>query len=107
MGVASGMPARADLLPILIDELPAQTRWQAIAIGRQEIWQVHQRTAELGGHLRTGLEDTFYLPCGAKATSNGPLIESMASIARQAGRKVASLEQARGLLGLEVDHGAA
>lgn len=101
MGVASGMPARADLLPILVDELPAGTRWQAIAIGRQEIWEVHRRTAELGGHLRTGVEDTFYLPNGDKVDGNGPLIEAMARVAREAGRQVASLEQARRILGLE------
>ena len=56
--------------------------------------------AELGGHLRTGLEDTFYLPDGTKADSNGPLIEQLAQYARNAGREVASPQEARGMLGL-------
>lgn len=100
MGVASGMPARADLLPILVDLAPANARWQVTAIGRAEIWELHRCTAELGGHLRTGLEDTFYLPDGAKATSNGQLIAAMATAAREAGREVASPAEARAILGL-------
>lgn len=100
MGVASGMPARADLLPILVDLAPEDARWQVTAIGRAEIWALHRRAAELGGHLRTGLEDTFYLPSGEKAVSNGQLIAAMAELARAAGRDVASPAEARAILGL-------
>jgi len=106
MGVASGMPAKASWLPLLVDELPQNADWQAIAIGRAEVWDVHRRTAELGGMLRTGLEDTFYLPDGEKATSNGPLIEALAKTARQAGRSVASPAEARAILGLDTEAAA-
>ena len=75
--------------------------WNATVTGRSEIWPVHQRVAELGGHLRTGLEDTFYLPDGTKADSNGPLIEKLAEYARNSGREVASPQEARGMLGLK------
>jgi 3-keto-5-aminohexanoate cleavage enzyme len=98
MGVASGMPARPEWLPLLLDELPEGAHWQAIAIGREEVWQVHRRAAELGGHLRTGLEDTFYLPSGERATSNGQLIEALVAMAREAGREVASPDDARAIL---------
>ncbi|MFD1510182.1 3-keto-5-aminohexanoate cleavage protein [Lacimonas salitolerans] len=100
MGVASGMPADADLLPILVRLAPEDSRWQVTAIGRAEIWPLHRRTAEMGGHLRTGLEDTFYLPSGEKVTSNGPLIEALARTAREAGREVATPSEARAILGL-------
>ena len=100
MGVASGMPTDPDLLPILIRLAPEGARWSVTAIGRAEIWPLHARTAELGGNLRTGLEDTFYLPDGAKVTSNGPLIEALAATARKAGREVASPAEARAMLGL-------
>ncbi|MCB9744695.1 MAG: 3-keto-5-aminohexanoate cleavage protein [Alphaproteobacteria bacterium] len=99
MGVASGMPAKASWLPLLIEELSPQAHWQAIVIGRAEVWDVHRATAELGGHLRTGLEDTFYLPSGEKASSNGELVEALAAVAREAGREVASPAQARAILG--------
>ena len=61
MGVASGMPADPELLPILLKLKAPEAHWQVTAIGRAEIWPLHQRCADLGGHLRTGLEDTFYL----------------------------------------------
>ena len=100
MGVASGMPCDADLLALLPRWLPARAVWQATLIGRAEIWPVHQRVAELGGMLRTGLEDTFYLPGGERATGNGVLIEALARCAQQAGRAIATPAEARALLGL-------
>jgi uncharacterized protein (DUF849 family) len=100
MGVESGMPADPALLPILIGLLPAGATWQVTAIGRESIWPLHRRTAELGGNLRTGLEDTFYLPDGSKATSNGQLIEAIVRIARECGRECATPAEARTLLHL-------
>ena len=61
---------------------------------------MHRRTAELGGMLRSGLEDTFYLPTGERAAGNGVLIEALAECARRAGREVASPAEARAWLGL-------
>ncbi len=95
MGIASGMPADPDLLPILIKQLNPDTRFQTIVIGRGEIWQVHKRCAELGGNVRTGLEDTFYLPSGDKVDSNGPLVEALVKIVRETGREPANFEEAR------------
>lgn len=104
MGVASGMPADVDLLPLLLRwiELDANPKitWQTTLIGRSEIWPVHQATANLGGMLRTGLEDTFYLPDGSRASGNGVLLEALANCARQAGREIASPAEARLRLGL-------
>lgn len=100
MGVASGMPCDADLLALLPRYLAPGAVWQATLIGRAEIWPVHQKTAELGGMLRTGLEDTFYLPGGERAKGNGVLVAELAACARRAGREVASPAEARALLGL-------
>ncbi len=100
MGVESGMPNKPQWLPLLLEEMLPGTHWQVVAIGRQEVWALHRRCAELGGDLRTGLEDTFYLPDGSKASSNGPLIEAMAKVAVEAGRVVATPDEARQILGL-------
>ena len=100
MGVASGMPCDADLLALLPRYVAPRAVWQTTLIGRAEIWPVHQKTAELGGMLRTGLEDTFYLPGGERAAGNGVLIAELAACARRAGRQVASAAEARQLLGL-------
>jgi len=100
MGVASGMPAKPEWLPLLVEEMSPEMQWQAIVIGREEVWPVHRKTAELGGHLRTGVEDTFYLPDGSKTASNGQLIEALVRTARETGREIASPAEARQHLGL-------
>ena len=102
MGVESGMPARSDLIPILIDELPKNSHWQTIVTGSayKKHWDVHKTSIELGGDVRTGLEDTFYLPNGDKADNNGQLVEALVSIVREFGKEVATTFEAREILGI-------
>jgi uncharacterized protein (DUF849 family) len=97
-GVASGMPVDEDALKLCIKYARPGALWQATLIGRREIWPVHQLAAELGGMLRTGLEDTFYLPGGARAADNAALVAALAKCARNAGREVASAAEARQIL---------
>jgi uncharacterized protein (DUF849 family) len=100
MGVQSGMPCKPAWIPLLAEELPEGATWQVIAIGREEVWAAHRKAAELGGNLRTGLEDTFYLPDGSRAAGNGQLIEALVKTAREVGRDIASPAEARQILGL-------
>ncbi len=95
MGVASGMPADPRWLPLLLEHLPEGAQWQTIGIGRQEVWALHRRAAELGGHVRTGLEDTFYLPDGSKADNNGTLVEALVKTVRETGREPATIAETR------------
>ena len=100
MGVASGMPCNAEWLPLLIKELPEDTNWQVIAIGRADtVWDTLRRCAELGGNVRTGVEDTFYLPDGSRARTSGELIRALVAICRECGREPATAEEAREIFG--------
>lgn len=105
MGVDSGMPGNPDLLPILIEELPQNSHWQIIAIGARggkwDIWDLHRRGVELGGNVRTGLEDTLYLPGGDRAVDNGQLVEALVKIVREVGQEPASPAEARQMLGVK------
>jgi len=101
MGVESGMPTDPELLPILLRLIVHPSRWSVTAIGRAEIWPLHRRAAELGGDLRTGLEDTIYLPDASRARSNGELIAALVAAARGAGRSIASPEEARTAMGIK------
>ncbi|KPA14091.1 protein containing DUF849, prokaryotic [Candidatus Magnetomorum sp. HK-1] len=103
MGVASGMPARPDLLPILKDELPENAHFQVIAIGQGKQsghWELLDRCVELGGNVRTGLEDTFYLPNGDRADNNGQLVDALVDIVRKHGKEPATATEARKHFGL-------
>ena len=102
MGVESGMPARPDLLPILVDELPENAHWQTIVTGsdRERVWKMHAAAAEMGGNVRTGLEDIFYLPSGEKADNNGQLVEALVKIVREVGREPATAAETREIMGI-------
>jgi uncharacterized protein (DUF849 family) len=100
MGVASGQPARPELLPLLADEMLPGSHWQTIVVGRENVWSVHRRAIELGGHVRTGLEDTFYLPDGQRARNNGELVRALADVVREVGRDIANADEARQILGI-------
>jgi uncharacterized protein (DUF849 family) len=55
----------------------------------------------LGGSVRVGLEDNFYLPDGRMARSNGELIAKARQMTEDAGRRLATVEEARELLGIK------
>jgi 3-keto-5-aminohexanoate cleavage enzyme len=98
MGVSSGMALSTKLLSLLVEDLPEDSMWQVTTIGREDVWKVQQCAAELGGNLRTGLEDTFYLPDGQRAKTNAELVEALAECARKAGREIATPDEARRLM---------
>lgn len=100
MGIASGQAAKPGWLPLLVDEMLPGSHWQTIVIGREDVWPVHRRALELGGDVRTGMEDTFYLPDGERAKNNGELVKALADTAREVGREIASADEAREILGI-------
>ena len=101
MGVASGQPAKPEWIPLLKNEMLPGTHWQVICIGRKEIWDLQRATVEEGGNVRTGMEDTFYLPNGEKTPGNGALVEALANIVREVGREIATADEAREILGIK------
>jgi 3-keto-5-aminohexanoate cleavage enzyme len=54
----------------------------------------------LGGSVRVGLEDNFYLPNGEMARSNGELIAQARRMTEEIGRRPATVDEARALLGI-------
>ena len=100
MGVASGQPAKPEWVPLLKNEMLPGTHWQVICVGRKEVWDLQRKALEEGGNVRTGVEDTFYLPNGEKARSNGELVEALANLTREVGREIATADEARQILGL-------
>lgn len=101
MGVASGQAAKPGWLPLLKDEMLPGTHWQVIAVGREEVWPLHRKALELGGDVRTGLEDTFYLPDGQRARNNGDLVKALADLVRESGREIAGADDARRILAIK------
>ena len=101
-GVLGGIQATARNLAHMASVVPDGSTWGVIAISRNQ-WTMVGAAAALGGNVRVGFEDNFYLPSGEMASSNGDLVEAAASIVRLQGRKVAEPAEARAMLSLRPD----
>ncbi len=97
MGVLGGIPATARHLSHQAENVPPGSRWKVIGISREQ-WRLCMAALSLGGDIRVGLEDNFYLPDGTMASSNGDLVESAVTMARLSGREVATVDEARQML---------
>jgi 3-keto-5-aminohexanoate cleavage enzyme len=107
MGVVGGVPPTARNLAAMADNMPAgEHHWGVIGIGRSQ-WMLVAAALTLGGSIRVGLEDNFYLPDGAMARSNGELIAKARQLTEDLGRTPATVEQARRMLGIRPREGAA
>lgn len=100
MGVLGGAPPEVRTLAHMAELLPPSSTWEVIAIGRRQ-WQLVTAAASLGGNVRVGLEDNFYVPSGEMASTNGDLVSAAANIVELSGRKVATPAEARSLLSLQ------
>ncbi len=97
MGVLGGVPPTARNLAAMVDNIPAGSHWGLIGISRRQ-WTLVAAALALGGSVRVGLEDNFYLPDGEMARSNGDLVARAARMTQDAGRRVATVDEARALL---------
>lgn len=100
MGVTGGIPPTARNLAAMADNLPeGDHHWGVIGISRIQ-WTMVAAALSLGGSIRVGLEDNFYLPDGTVARSNGDLIEKAHGMVIDAGRRPATVAEARAALRL-------
>jgi 3-keto-5-aminohexanoate cleavage enzyme len=97
MGVLGGIKATARHLAFQADNIPPGSRWKVIGISREQ-WPLCMAALSLGGDVRVGLEDNFYLPDGTMARSNGELVDAVANMVRLSGRTVATLAEAKAAL---------
>jgi len=99
MGVVGGIAASPRNVAAMADNVPDGAHWGVIGISRQQ-WMLVATALTLGGSIRVGLEDNLYLPSGEMATSNGELIAKARQMTEDVGRRPATVEEARGMLGI-------
>jgi len=102
LGVVGGIPASAEALAFQKSQVPRGSAWQVIGVSHRQ-WLLVAAGLALGGNVRVGLEDHFYLAPGEMARSNGDLVAKAARMARDVGREPASVVEARALLALPAD----
>jgi 3-keto-5-aminohexanoate cleavage enzyme len=99
LGVVGGIQASARNLTYFSSRVPAGIPWQVIGVSMEQ-WMLCATALSLGGNIRVGLEDNFYLEKDVMAAGNGPLVEKAVHMARAIGREPASVEEAKILLKL-------
>ena len=103
MGVNGGIRPNARNVGFMSEQIPGgaegQNAWQVIGISRDQ-WRLLGASLTLGGNVRAGLEDNFYLPNGEMARSNGDLIAKARQMAEDVGSRAATVAEAREMLGV-------
>ncbi len=94
----SSFPTPANVIS-LVNELPDQSMFALIGVGPFQI-PMNVLSILLGGHVRVGMEDNLYYKKGEKLESNAQLVERIKRIAGEMNREVATVAQAREMLGL-------
>jgi 3-keto-5-aminohexanoate cleavage enzyme len=103
MGVTGGVRPNARNLAHMAENVPGgpdgPNEWGVIGISRDQ-WMLIAAALTLGGNVRAGLEDNFYLPDGTMARSNGDLIAKARQLTEDIGRRPATVAEAREMLGV-------
>jgi uncharacterized protein (DUF849 family) len=101
LGVLGGAPPTTDTLAHMAGQVAASDTWEVIGISKVQ-WHLLGAALVLGGNIRVGLEDNFYLDAAGTemAKGNGPLVEKAVRMARDVGRQPMSPDEARVTLSL-------
>jgi len=100
VNVLGGLPPTVEAVQLQRSLVPRGSQWEVIGISHCQ-WRMEAAALVLGGNVRVGLEDHFYLPNGDMARSNGELVAKVVELARCVGREPATVEEARVMLGLD------
>jgi 3-keto-5-aminohexanoate cleavage enzyme len=103
MGVKNALPAEEPLIDILLNEMRRvlpQATWTAAGIGRHQAEVMQWALARGADAVRTGLEDNIRVTKDRLAKSNAELVSLAAEAIVKAGRRPATVQEARQLLGL-------
>jgi 3-keto-5-aminohexanoate cleavage enzyme len=98
-GQHSGINAGPDSVLYMLRNLPQNCLFQTCALGLHAI-QVNTLALLLGGHVRTGMEDSLLFQKDQVVKSNVQLVERIVRIAGELGRRPAAADETRAMLGL-------
>lgn len=100
LGVSGGMPGNIESLAYLQPKLPEGSTWSITGIGRSHVPMMLAGLAAGCDGLRVGLEDNIMYEKGVLAT-NAQLVKRAVRLSKEAGRTIATAQDARRILNLE------
>ncbi len=98
-GQQSGIGTSPDNVLSMVRNLPPGCIFQTCALGLEAV-QINTLAILLGGHVRTGMEDCIDYQRDEPARDNAQLVRRVARIAQDLGRRAATIQEAREMLGL-------
>ena len=99
LGVPGAMTGTEDRLDFLRSTLPEGATWMVAGVGRCEM-PLAMAAIVRGGHVRVGLEDNLFISKGVPAKGSWELVRAVAAMAREAGRPLATPDEARQILSI-------
>ena len=104
MGILGGISAELDNLMFMkqtADKLfGTGFQWSVIGAGAQQM-RLASVAAQMGGHVRVGLEDSLYITRGKMAQSNAEQVAKIRRILEEQGNEIATPDEARAILNLK------
>ncbi len=104
MGIKNAMPGDRqvfDFYKQTVERLAPDAKWCGAGIGPNQI-KLNEWCISGGGHVRTGMEDNVRLDRNTLAPSNAALVKVAAEMCDKYERPVATWQQAREILGLQL-----
>ncbi|MEN6301709.1 MAG: 3-keto-5-aminohexanoate cleavage protein [Armatimonadia bacterium] len=102
LGNLGTCPAGGCDLAWMVNSLPEGTIWSAAGIGRYQL-PVNAMALAMGGNIRVGLEDNIHYDWQDRSlATNCGLIERMVRVGAELGRRPATPDEAREIIGLPV-----
>lgn len=99
LGTPWGAPATPKSLLHLYEQIPVNSTWSVIGIGKGHL-PMSMMGLIMGGHIRVGMEDNIYYSREVLAETNAQFVDRIVRIAHEYGRKIATPDDTRMILGL-------
>lgn len=100
MGIPGAIDASVKSLTQMVERIDTDDTFTVAGVGRFQNYMMFAALA-MGGHVRVGFEDNIYLKKGVLADSNARFVEKAVRLAREVGREVAEIDDARKILKID------
>lgn len=99
LGAAGGTAATVENLVYLKNLIPQGSTWSALGIGNGHL-PIMLTAIAMGGHVRVGMEDNVMFAKNQPADCNAQFVQRTTRIIKEANKEVATVNEARKILGV-------
>lgn len=101
MGFDGTQPAKVVNMQGMVNVMPRDAIWYYQQHGMKDLSMIAAAVAAGAKIIRVGFEDSFFYAPGKMASSNAELVEKAAEVIRAIGYEIATVDEAREMIGLK------